>query len=133
MKKITILLAMLMIALIPAVAENKDAKPSVRFDNTAHDFGQIPEEGGYASCVFSFTNEGDAPLVIISASAQCGCTRPSFPQKPIDPGKKGEIKVTYNPQGRPGEFIKEVKVKTNDPKHRTTKLKISGVVLPYRR
>lgn len=131
MKKLTIFLAMFVMAMLPALAQDK--VPSIRFERTSHDFGTFPEEGGPVSCTFSFVNDGDAPLVIISASAQCGCTRPSFPQKPIAPGKKGEIKVTYNPQGRPGEFIKEVKVKTNDRKHRTTKLKISGVVLPYRR
>lgn len=122
---------MFMVAVLPMFADDK--KPSVRFEETSHDFGTIAEEGGPVSCVFPFVNEGDAPLVIISATAQCGCTKPSFPQKPVAPGKKGEIKVTYNPQGRPGEFIKEVKVKTNDKKNRTIKLKISGVVLPYRR
>lgn len=131
MKKVTILLAMLIAALLPAMAEDK--VPIVNFAETSHDFGSIPEEDGPVTCYFSFVNEGEAPLVIISASAQCGCTRPSFPQKPIAPGKSGEIKVTYNPQGRPGEFVKEVKVKTNDKKRRTVKLKISGVVLPYRR
>lgn len=122
---------MLVMAVVSVSAHDKT--PSVSFEKTSHDFGTIAEEAGPVTCTFSFVNEGEAPLVIISATAQCGCTRPSFPQKPIAPGKKGEIKVTYNPQGRPGEFIKEVKVKTNDKKHRTTKLKISGVVLPYRR
>lgn len=131
MKKLTIFLDALLVAIVPAMADNK--VPVVNFEETIHDFGTIAEEDGPVSCTFSFVNEGEAPLVIISASAQCGCTRPSFPQKPINPGKKGEIKVTFNPQGRPGEFIKEVKVKTNDKKHRTTKLKIKGVVLPYRR
>jgi len=131
MKRLTILLAMFMVAIIPALAEDK--KASVRFEETSHDFGTITEEGGRVSCAFPFVNEGDAPLVIISATAQCGCTKPSFPQKPVGPGEKGEIKVTYNPQGRPGEFVKEIKVKTNDKEHRTIRLKITGVVLPYRR
>lgn len=122
---------MLMGALLPAMAE--EGKPSIRFENTSHDFGTITEAGGNAKCTFTFVNEGDAPLVIISATAQCGCTRPSFPQQPIAPGKKGEIRVTYNPAGRPGEFVKEVKVKTNDKKQRTVKLKISGIVIPDRR
>ncbi len=131
MKKLAIFLTMLVMAVVSVSAHDKT--PSVSFEETSHDFGTIAEEAGPVTCTFSFVNEGEAPLVIISATAQCGCTRPSFPQKPIAPGKKGEIKVTYNPQGRPGEFVKEVKVKTNDKKHRTTKLKISGVVLPYRR
>ena len=129
MKKRIILLLAIVAAIFPIIAEDK--VPVVTFEETMHDFGMIKEEGGPVSCTFTFLNEGEAPLVIISASAQCGCTRPSFPQSPINPGKKGEIKVTFHPQGRPGEFIKEVKVKTNDKKHRTTKLKIMGVVIPY--
>lgn len=129
MKKAIILLIALVATICSVRAEDK--VPVVVFEETTHDFGMIKEEGGPVSCVFTFINEGEAPLVIISASAQCGCTRPSFPQSPINPGKKGEIKVTFHPQGRPGEFIKEVKVKTNDKKHRTTKLKIIGVVIPY--
>ncbi|MBR6745831.1 MAG: DUF1573 domain-containing protein [Muribaculaceae bacterium] len=129
MKKAIILLMALVATVCSVKAEDK--VPVVVFEETTHDFGMIKEEGGPVSCIFTFINEGEAPLVIISASAQCGCTRPSFPQSPINPGKKGEIKVTFHPQGRPGEFIKEVKVKTNDKKHRTTKLKIMGVVIPY--
>lgn len=129
MKKAIILLIALVATICSVKAEDK--VPVVVFEETTHDFGMIKEEGGPVSCIFTFINEGDAPLVIISASAQCGCTRPSFPQSPINPGKKGEIKVTFHPQGRPGEFIKEVKVKTNDKKHRTTKLKIMGVVIPH--
>lgn len=128
MRKIELLLALLVVALLPAVAEGKS--PSVKFETTSHDFGNIKEENGNAKCAFTFVNEGDEPLVIISATAQCGCTRPSFPQEPIAPGKKGEIRVSYNPAGRPGEFVKEIKVKTNDKKNRTVKLKISGVVIP---
>lgn len=129
MKKAIILLMALVATVCSVKAEDK--VPVVVFEETTHDFGMIKEEGGPVSCIFTFINEGEAPLVIISASAQCGCTRPSFPQSPINPGKKGEIKVTFHPQGRPGEFIKEVKVKTNDKKHRTTKLKIMGVVIPH--
>ncbi len=129
MKKAIILLIALVATICSVKAEDK--VPVVVFEETTHDFGMIKEEGGPVSCIFTFINEGEAPLVIISASAQCGCTRPSFPQSPINPGKKGEIKVTFHPQGRPGEFIKEVKVKTNDKKHRTTKLKIMGVVIPH--
>lgn len=130
MNRLSFLFALLFIALLPLSAQDK--APLISFNATSHDFGSIHEEDGPVTTSFSFVNNGDAPLVIISATAQCGCTRPSFPQKPINPGKSGEIKVTFNPQGRPGEFIKEVKVKTNDKKHRTTKLNISGVVLPYR-
>lgn len=131
MKKITILFTLMLLAMLPVAAKGK--APLVRFETTTHDFGSIPEDGGNAKCVFTFVNEGDEPLVIVSAKAQCGCTKPSFPQQPIAPGKKGEIRVSYNPLGRPGEFIKEIKVKTNDKKNSVIKLRITGVVIPEKK
>lgn len=96
----------------------------------SHDFGTINENGGSVSHEFEFVNTGDKPLVIISATASCGCTRPKYPQEPIKPGKSAKIKVTYLPKGRPGEFDKAVKVRTNDPKNKKITLKIKGVVVP---
>ncbi|MBQ1725013.1 MAG: DUF1573 domain-containing protein, partial [Muribaculaceae bacterium] len=58
-----------------------------------------------------------------------GCTRPEFSPKPIKPGKKGKVKVTYSPVGRPGGFRKSVKIKTNG-RERVTTLYITGTVTP---
>lgn len=106
------------------------AEPAITFAETSHDFGNIPENGGNVSHEFTFTNTGDAPLMIVSASASCGCTRPTYPKKPVAPGKSEKIKVTYVPAGRPGEFNKTVTVKTNAKKQKKVTLKISGFVNP---
>ena len=70
--------------------------------------------------------------MVLTASASCGCTRPEYPKKPIAPGKSGKIKVTYLPEGRPGEFTKTVTVKTNAKVKNQKKvtLKIKGFVNP---
>ena len=99
------------------------------FEVKSHDFGTIKESDGPVTCTFEFTNTGNKPLLIIDAVASCGCTRPEYPTKPIKPGKKGKIKVTYSPIGRPGAFKKSVKVKTNG-KERATTLRIEGTVIP---
>lgn len=104
--------------------------PEITFAEKQYNFGYIPESGGPVSHFFEFTNTGDAPLVIISATASCGCTRPTYPTEPIAPGKKGKIKVTYLPEGRPGEFDKVVKVRTNVKESKKISLKISGSVTP---
>ncbi len=114
--------------LIPAVATA--GEPGIKFNSTSHDFGNIREDGDPVSCEFEFTNSGDEPLVIISANASCGCTRPEFPKKPIAPGKTGIIRITYLPKGRPGEFTKSVRVRTNAKHPKKVNLKISGVVIP---
>lgn len=128
MKRLLIILTVIC-SFVSAAAADKGT-PKITFSETVHDFGTIKEDGGPVSYKFRFTNDGDAPLVIMSARAACGCTRPEFPLKPVEPGKDAFIKVTYLPAGRPGEFIKEVKVKTNDKTAKTIKLKINGIVIP---
>ncbi|MDE7135186.1 MAG: DUF1573 domain-containing protein [Muribaculaceae bacterium] len=115
-------------AMIVAVAAW--ANPKVDFAAKTHDFGTIKEADGAVTCEFEFTNTGTSPLVVVSANAECGCTKPQYPMKPIKPGEKGKIKVTFLPAGYKGEFVKQVKVKTNDKKAKTIRLKISGVVIP---
>lgn len=98
------------------------------FNEKTHDFGTIKEANGPVTHTFEFTNTGGEPLVIINVNASCGCTRPEYPKEPIMPGKKGKVKVTFNPAGRLGEFSKEVKIRTNGDKRPI--LRITGTVIP---
>ncbi len=122
---------LLAVAWITATAD--DEKASIKFEEQTYDFGVIKEDGGPVSHEFKFTNTGETPLVIISVTASCGCTKPSYPVKPIAAGKSGVVKVTYLPQGRPGEFSKQVTVKTNDKRNRRLKLRITGNVIPAKK
>lgn len=104
-------------------------KGEIKFKETTYDFGFIKEDGGPVSHEFQFENTGDGVLVITSARAECGCTKPEFPDEGIAPGKTGVIKVTYNPLGRPGGFTKVVTVRTNGSPSKIN-LKIRGTVNP---
>lgn len=130
--KISLLTALIFTALtITTRAEEIPAgSPAISFAQTTHDFGVISENGGPVTCDFVFTNTGDGPLVILSASASCGCTRPDYPKKPVKAGKKDKITVTYNPKGRPGEFTKNITVRTNVKGKKKVTLKIKGNVTP---
>jgi hypothetical protein len=90
-------------------------KPAeIKFDKVTHDFGKFSEKNPVVSCVFTFTNIGETPLVVNQAVASCGCTVPEYTKAPIKPGEKGEIKVTYNGTGKfPGHFKKSITVRTN--------------------
>ena len=124
--------ALMLAALLSAPAAASGAeqgKAEIKFNETAHNFGTIREDGGPVSCEFEFENVGDKNLVIVDARAECGCTRPAYPQNPIAPGKKGKVTVTYHPIGRPGGFDKTVTVKTNG-KPSKVRLKIKGTVMP---
>lgn len=129
MKKLLIFTVM-MFVWIGFSSASKGDNPEIVFATKTHDFGTIRESKGSVSCEFKFTNKGNAPLVIVSATAGCGCTKPSFDGEPIPPGGSSTIKVTYLPKGRPGEFNKNVFVRTNDPAHKKVTLKISGTVVP---
>lgn len=130
MKKYLLMLLVAIIAFIPGAAMAKDKGQSkITFTEKSHNFGIIKEDGGPVSYEFQFVNDGDGNLIVYEATAQCGCTKPEYPKSPVAPGKKGKIKVTYNPIGRPGPFEKTVTVKTN-AKGGKARLKISGNVTP---
>lgn len=124
MKKLSMICLMAIFALT-AMAQ----KPVITFDETEFNFGQVPEEGGRVSHVFEFTNTGDATLILTNVRASCGCTTPSWPKEPVEPGQKAEITVTYNPAGRPGAFTKTVTITANTEPETTT-IRIRGEVMP---
>lgn len=83
------------------------------FENKTHDFGTIQEADGKVSAIFKYKNTGKTPLVISKVQASCGCTVPSWEKMPIEPGDEGGITVTYNPDRRPGRFMKSIYVYSN--------------------
>ncbi len=103
-----------------------EPQAEIKFDKASHNFGSFSESNPIVSCIFKFKNTGKAPLVINQAVASCGCTVPTFTEKPIAPGDSGVVKVTYNGQGRyPGRFKKVVTVMSN-AKSRLVRLYIEG-------
>lgn len=130
MRKIFIIFATLILTALGAtIYAAGQGKSKIKFSETEYNFGNIKEDAGYVSHEFNFTNDGDANLVIIKATAECGCTRPEHPEKPIAPGKSGKIKVSFLPAGRAGSFSKVVTVRTNGNPSKV-RLKIQGNVIP---
>jgi hypothetical protein len=91
-------------------------KPTtVQIIDSMYDFGKV-NEGELVQYNFRFRNSGKNPLVISNVSASCGCTVPEKPEKPIQPGEIGFIKVTFNSERRPGEVNKSITISSNaDP------------------
>ncbi|MCH5345969.1 MAG: DUF1573 domain-containing protein [Muribaculaceae bacterium] len=126
MKKFLSTTLMVLLVAVVAMAAGKSA---ITFSETSHDFGNIKAGGGPVTCEYKFTNTGDAPLVILTVTnGGCGCTTPDFPKEPIAPGKTGVIKIHFNPQGRSGEFRRQVSVKVNNGTK--AKLNFTGVIVP---
>lgn len=82
-----------------------------KFDKETHDFGTI----GYnkpASYEFSFSNTGDAPIILAEVAPSCGCSVADFSKSPVAPNSTGKIKVTYNAAVK-GPFTKSFIIKSN--------------------
>ena len=99
--------------------------PTMEFEEEAYDFGNIAR-GTAVEHVFKFKNTGKAPLVIVDATSTCGCTVPSYPKDPIQPGETGELLVKYNGSGL-NAVTKIVTVKANTEKGSET-VKITAFV-----
>lgn len=111
MKKLILMVAMLACGMTATMAQKQ---AEIKFDKLTHDFGTFSEQNPVVNCVFTFTNVGETPLVINQAVASCGCTVPEYTKTPVQPGEKGELKVTYNGTGKfPGHFKKSITVRTN--------------------
>ncbi|KGI60402.1 hypothetical protein HMPREF3034_00471 [Prevotella sp. DNF00663] len=125
MKKFLSIITMLVIGLIAVSAQNQ---ADIKFDKVTIDLGTFSENNPVQKCTFTFTNVGQAPLVINQAVASCGCTVPSYTKTPVMPGQKGQIMITYNGKGKfPGHFKKSITVRSNGQTE-MTRLYIEGVM-----
>lgn len=108
------------------VTLSSEAQAKMSMEKKSHDFGTI-EEGVQATVTFTFKNTGNAPLILNSVRASCGCTTPKWTKEPIAPGSEGVVTAIYNSKGRPGNFTKTITVKHNG-EGGTEFLTIRGVV-----
>jgi len=105
----------------------QQADAVINFTKVTHDFGNIKQTDGLAKITFEFTNTGGKPLNISEVHASCGCTTPTWTNKPVAPGQTGTVEAAYNPQNRPGHFSKTITV-TSDAVNSPTILTITGNV-----
>lgn len=112
------------VGLINAQSKNAD----IKFEKTSQNLGTFSEKEPVATATYTFTNIGDAPLVIHQVVASCGCTVPEFSKEPVQPGKTGSIKVVYNGTDKPLGFFKKSIIVRSNAKTPTTRLFIEGTM-----
>ena len=131
MKKLSAVLGIFLFFTV-AVSAQESAKvesaggAEMTFDSEVIDYGTIAQNADGLR-TFKFTNTGNAPLIISNAKGSCGCTVPTWPKQPINPGEQGEIKVKYA-TNRVGPINKSVTV-TSNASTPTKVLRIKGNVL----
>lgn len=108
------------------IAEENPNAAVITFEKTTHDYGTI-YKGSDGTCYFPFTNTGKEPLILDRPRSSCGCTVPTWPKKPILPGKNDTIKVTYDTR-RMGRIHKTVSISSN-AKNKKVLLTIKGKVV----
>jgi hypothetical protein len=98
--------------------------PKIFFKEEVHDFGHVPR-GPELQYNFKFTNKGNATLNIERVQTSCGCTGATVGEKTeYKKNESGEIKITFNTQGRSGHQEKTISVFSNDPESLQKDLKI---------
>lgn len=95
-------------------------------DRTEHDFGQV-SRGDTVTTVFR-VKAGDGPVVLLSATTDCGCTRAEFPKRPLRPGDTAEVKVVFAARDK-GNFRKTVRLHLHTGgREQATEVRVRGTV-----
>ena len=82
---------------------------SIKLDSTSANLGTFPKSASTRTAVFTFTNVGDDKLEFYDVDYSCGCVKATYPDKPVKPGKSGEIVVTYKGiNKKPGNVYQKV-------------------------
>ncbi|MCY7360644.1 MAG: DUF1573 domain-containing protein [Ignavibacteria bacterium] len=100
------------------------------FEEDYHDFGKI-SQGPVVEYSFKFVNKGKTALIIEKVQPSCGCTGATTSGKnEYAKGESGEIKVTFNTQGREGRQEKHIVVYSNDAEFPQKDIKFSCEIDP---
>lgn len=111
-----------------ATAADPTTLGSFGFPEMEYDFGAI-NEGQVVEHLFTFTNNGQAPLVISNITASCGCTSPDWTKTPVKPGEEGFVKVVFNSANKSGAQAPTVSIQANT-NPTVTRLRLKGTVTP---
>jgi len=120
-------LPILAIALL-TLASTALAAPRVTTTEKNFDFGNL-YQGDKVTHVFSFTNDGDAPLEIDKVRSSCGCTAAVASTRTLQPGESGEIRATFDSARFRGPVKKTVYLYSNDPAQKPFEFSLTATIL----
>ncbi len=96
-----------------------------QFEKKIINYGKIAKNSN-GERIFTFTNIGNAPIIISDIKTSCDCAVPKKPEDPIMPGEKGTITVSYD-TSKTGGFSKVITIFSNAKNSRKT-IKIKGYI-----
>lgn len=94
--------------------EQKDTAnfTTIQWIDSIKDYGKITE-GQKLEVLYRFKNTGNKPLIIESVHPSCGCTVADPPKEPVAPGAEGQIKGSFDSNGKSGQQHKTIFVMAN--------------------
>jgi hypothetical protein len=114
------------------VAACSEVGPKIVVESEHIDLGTVVK-GELADKVVYISNEGDEDLVIKSVFVSCGCTSADISSNRIAPGKKAELKISYDAQdAEEGKKSSEVYILSNDNSTPKLNIKVSVEVSPQK-
>ena len=95
-KRFFLAVVALIFTFVSLYAQKPEKRASIQLDSMQASIGTFPKSNSLRTTVYTFKNVGNDKLVFYGAAPNCGCVTVSYPEKPIKPGRKGKIVVTYN-------------------------------------
>ncbi len=91
----------------PDLAEGSEV---MAFEALKIDAGLLNEDSGISTYVYRWTNKGSQAISITDVRTSCSCALPEYAKEEVAPGQSAEIRLDYNPKGRPGGFTRRLYV-----------------------
>jgi hypothetical protein len=112
---------------LPPAAPPPLAPGEVKVDVTPPDFrfGEV-WQGAETKREFTIKNNGETALRL-KADANCGCTVPTQPKSPLEPGESTTITVRYDTT-RPGQAHKKAFIKLAETNQQVHEIPVEGTV-----
>lgn len=86
----------------------------MKMEEVSYDFGNVNRHGDDLVKVFEFENDGSTPLVVLSVTTSCSCLKADFSRKPVSPGGRGSIRITYEARKmEAGPFHRVIRISSN--------------------
>ena len=108
--------------------ENKAGAAKLKFSKTSYNFGKL-EKGNLAEYEFTFTNDGNAPLIITEVWVKPGSAiKVDYSTETVAPEESATIKVIVDTNKQEGNFDQVLMVRSNDGSKNEKELHVKGRV-----
>ncbi|NMC73106.1 MAG: DUF1573 domain-containing protein [Geobacteraceae bacterium] len=104
------------------------AAPQLAFDKPVHNFKDTTQ-GTTIVHSFTFRNTGTEPATIEKVTSSCGCTVADISERVVRPGKRGEIKASFDTSDFSGPVSKQIYVFLSGSKAPAYTLSLKGNII----